>query len=63
MAKKEAKKEEKPNKSEAFDLDEALEECPKPEWVKNAFKITVDTSKIKSQSDLVKAFKDYGEMR
>ena len=47
----------------AFDLQEALDECPKPEWYKKAFMITMDTSKIKSQDDLIKAMKKYGGMK
>lgn len=61
MAKKEAKTEEKTNEV-AFDLNEALKECPKPEWYKRAFIRTIDTSKIKSNNDLIKAMKTYGEM-
>ena len=61
MAKKEAKTE-KADKVD-FDLETALAECPKPEWYKKAFCITMDTSKIKSQSDLNKAMKTYGEMK
>ena len=57
MAKKEKKK------AESFDLEQALEDCPKPEWVKKAFLKTVDVSKIKSESDLKKQFKTYGEMK
>ena len=47
----------------AFDLTQALSECPKPEWYKKAFLITMDTSKIKSQDDLIKAMKEYGGMK
>ena len=61
MAKKE--KEEKAVKSDDFDLDKALEECPKPDWYKKAFVKVMDTSKIKNQNDLIKAFKTYGEMK
>ena len=58
MAKKEKKEAE-----EKFDLEKALSECPKPEWYKKAFLVTMDTTKIKSKSDLSKAFKTYGEMK
>ena len=47
----------------AFDLQEALKECPKPEWYKKAFMITMDTSKIKSKDDLNKLMKEYGGMK
>ena len=57
MAKKEKKK------AESFDLEQAIKDCPKPEWVKKAFLKTVDVSKIKSESDLKKQFKTYGEMK
>ena len=56
MAKKEEEK-------EVFDLEKALEECPKPDWYKVAFKRVMDTSKIKSQSDLIKLMKTFGGMR
>ena len=46
-----------------FDLETAIKECPKPEWYKKAFLKTVDTTKIKSESDLKKQFKTYGEMK
>ena len=46
-------------KTEAFNLEEALEDIQKPEFLKRAFVKTVDTSKIKSQSDLEKEFKKY----
>lgn len=59
--KEETKKGEKP-KSEAFDLDEALAECPKPEWYKKAFTRVMDTSKIKNQNDLNKLMKEFGAM-
>ena len=55
MAKKEKKSD--------FDLETALAECPKPEWVKKAFLKTIDVSKIKNESDLKKQFKTYGEMK
>ena len=48
---------------EAFDLEKALEECPKPEWYKKAFIKIMDTSKIKSQDDLTKQMKIFGEMK
>lgn len=50
-------------KEETFDLETALQECPKPEYYKRAFCITCDTSKIKSQDDLIKLMKKYGEMK
>ena len=52
----------KKKEEETFDLEQALSECPKPEWYKRAFLITMDTSKIKSQEDLVKMMKTYGAM-
>ena len=61
MAKKETK-EEKQTKSE-FDLEKALEECPKPEWYKKAFTKVMDTSKIKNQNDLNKLMKEFGAMK
>lgn len=57
--KKEAEKEVKAD----FDFDKAIEECPKPDWYKKAFCKVMDTSKIKSQNDLIKLFKEFGEMR
>ena len=59
MTKKETKKEEK----SAFDLEAELEAYPLPDWYKNAFKITMNTSKINSKSDLDKAFEEYGAMK
>ena len=56
-------KEKKQKKAEPFDLEQALEDCPKPEWVKKAFLKTIDVSKIKNESDLKKQFKTYGEMK
>lgn len=53
----------KKEKGNDFDLQTALDECPKPEWYKRAFLKTVDASKIKSLSDLKKQFKTYGEMK
>ena len=44
----------KQKKAESFDLGQALEDCPKPEWVKKAFLKTIDVSKIKNESDLKK---------
>lgn len=55
MAKKETEK--------VFDIEQALKECPKPEWYKKAFTKTMDCSKIKNDNDLKKAFKTYGEMK
>ena len=46
-------------KTEAFNLEEALKDIQKPEFLKRAFVKTVDTSKIKSQSDLEKEFKKF----
>ena len=60
MEKKE--KEEKQTKSD-FDLEEALKECPKPEWYKKAFTKVMDTSKIKNQNDLTKLMKEFGAMK
>lgn len=53
----------KTEKAESFDLTKALEDCPKPDWYKRAFIRTMDISKIKSESDLVKLMKKYGEMK
>ncbi len=50
-------------KKEEFDLQSELEAYPCPDWYKKAFTKTMDVSKIKSKSDLDKAFKKYGEMR
>ena len=47
----------------AFDLTKALEECPKPEWYKRAFVKIMDTSKVKSQEDLIKLMKEFGGMK
>lgn len=59
-----AKKKEETKKDETpFDVLKALNECPKPEWYKKAFLITMDTSKVKNQNDLVKLMKTYGEMK
>mgnify|MGYP007012484283 CR=1 FL=1 len=60
MAKKETN-EEKPKAD--FDLEKALEECPKPEWYKKAFTKVMDTSKIKNQNDLTKLMKEFGAMK
>ena len=53
------------NKKEepVFDLETALQECPKPEWYKKAFLKTMDTTKIKNNDDLIKSMKTYGEMK
>lgn len=56
-------KKEKEDKKEAFDLTQALEECPKPDWYKKAFCKVMDTSKIKSQSDLIKLMKQFGGLQ
>lgn len=58
-----AKKKEDAKEVEPFNLEEALEKVPLPEYYKRAFLITCDTSKIKSQSDLDKMLKTYGEMK
>ena len=59
-----AKKEETKKEAKAtFDLEEALKECPKPEWYKKAFTKVMDTSKIKNQNDLTKLMKEFGEMK
>lgn len=55
-------KEEKKGAKE-FDLEAAIMEYPAPEWYKKAFKKTMDLSKVKSESDLKKAFKTYGELK
>jgi len=46
-----------------FDLNKELEAYPCPDWFKRAFLKVFDTSKIKSKSDLDKAFKKFGEMK
>lgn len=53
----------KKKETETFDLQKALEECPKPDWYKKAFVVTMDLSKVKSQKDLIKLFKEYGELK
>ena len=50
-------------KADAFDLEAALQDCPKPEWYKRAFLKTMDTTKIKSEADLIKLMKTYMEMK
>lgn len=50
-------------KEEAFDLEQALKDCPKPDWYVKAFARVRDLSKIKSQDDLIKEFKKFGEMK
>ena len=50
-------------KAEAFDLEQALVDCPKPEWYKKAFCKVMDTSKIKSEADLKKLMKEFGGMK
>ena len=50
-------------KAETFDLTEALADCPKPEWYKKAFTKVMDTSKIKSEADLIKLMKEFGGMK
>ena len=49
--------------AEGFDLEAAIEAYPAPDWYKLAFTRTMDLSKIKSESDLEKAFKTYGELK
>lgn len=56
MAKKEEAK-------ATFDLIEAINECPKPDWYKKAFMKVMDTSKIKSQADLTKMMKEFGGLQ
>lgn len=53
----------KKNDDKDFDLLQALEDCPKPDWYKTAFTRVMDTSKIKSQTDLKKLMKKFGEMK
>ena len=50
-------------KENKFDLDEELKLYPKPEFFKRAFLKTVDTTDIKSKSDLDKALKKFEEMK
>ena len=50
-------------KADAFDLEQALVDCPKPEWYKRAFCKIMDTSKIKSEADLIKLMKEFGGMK
>ena len=57
-----AKKKTDETTNNAFDLDAAIKECPKPDWYKLAFCKVMDTSKIKSQDDLIKAMKRFGGM-
>ena len=57
-----AKKKEEKVEAE-FNLEEAIKEYQKPEWYKRAFLRIMDTSKIKNEKDLAKAFKTFGEMR
>ena len=47
----------------AFNFEQALEECPKPDWYKRAFTKVMDVSKIKSENDLKKAMKEFGGMK
>ena len=47
----------------AFDLEQALIDCPKPEWYKKAFVKIMDTTKIKSEADLIKLMKEFGGMK
>lgn len=47
----------------SFDLETALNECPKPDWYKKAFVKVMDTSKIKSENDLIKLMKEFGGMK
>ena len=47
-------------KTEAFDLEQALADCPKPDWYKRAFCKIMDVSKIKSEADLIKMMKEFG---
>jgi hypothetical protein len=53
----------KKNDDKDFDLLQALEDCPKPDWYKIAFVKVMDTSKIKSQTDLNRLMKKFGEMK
>ena len=46
-----------------FDLEKELEAYPCPDWYKQAFLKTVDTSKIKNRNDMEKAIIKYGEMK
>ena len=59
MAKKKTEEEAKT----AFDLEQALADCPKPEWYKKAFCKVMDTTKIKSEADLTKMMKEFGGMK
>lgn len=47
----------------AFDLQAELKDYPKPTFLKNAFMKIVDVDKIKSKSDLDKAFKKFEELQ
>ena len=53
-----AKKEDKD-----FNLEAEIEKIQQPDWYKKAFVRVMDTTKIKSKSDLDKAFKEFGEMK
>lgn len=46
-----------------FDFEKELELVQEPDWYKEAFTRVMDTSKIKSKSDLDKAFKEFGGMK
>lgn len=59
-----AKKSKETDKADTnFDFDKALTDCPKPDWLKEAFVRVIDISKIKNQSDLNKKFKEFLEMK
>ena len=58
-----AKKESKKNDDTAFDFEAELQAYPEPDWYKEAFARVMDTGKIKSKSDMDKAFKEFGAMK
>lgn len=53
----------KKQNEKAFNLTDELLDYPKPEFLKKAFVRVMDTSKIKSKSDLDKEFKKFEELK
>jgi len=58
-----AKKETKKNDDTAFNLEAELKAYPAPDWYIEAFTRIIDTSKIKSKSELDKAIEEFGAMK
>ena len=50
-------------KENTFDFEAELKALQYPDWLKNAFKDKIDTSKIKNKTDLEKEFKKYMELK